>query len=86
MGGVLGGNANSFQGYEIFAWIGKGASTNERKFALQYAQVICRFRCSSVVYLSPSQDYLTRYNRPPYLPITRVMELGESDAFLAALK
>jgi gelsolin len=45
-------------GSQIFAWIGKGASKEEKKNALGYAQ-----------------DYLTRYNRPPFLPICRIFEV-----------
>jgi gelsolin len=55
-------------GFEIFVWIGKGASANEKKAALPHAQ-----------------SYLTKYNRPAYLPITRVIEAGENESFLAAL-
>lgn len=55
-------------GYEIFAWIGKGASKQESTKALSYAQ-----------------DYLTKAGRPAFLPVTRVLEGGENESFVAAL-
>jgi gelsolin len=51
-------------GHEVFVWMGLGATEQERKKGLGYAQ-----------------DYLTKFNRPAYLPITRVMEGGETGAF-----
>jgi len=33
-----------------------------------------------------AQDYLTKFNRPSYLPITRVQEAGESESFKTALQ
>jgi len=56
-------------GHEVFAWIGKGASKEEKKNALGYAQT-----------------YLTQYQRPSFIPITRVQEAGESADFLQALQ
>jgi len=56
-------------GAEVFAWIGKGASVQEKAKALSYAQ-----------------DYLTKYNRPPHLPICRILEGGENEVFEVALK
>jgi len=53
-------------GAEVFAWIGKGASTDEKAKALGFAQ-----------------DYLTKYNRPAYTPICRVLEGGENPTFNA---
>jgi len=53
-------------GNEVYAWIGKGASKEEKKQALGFAQ-----------------DYLTKYNRPAYLPISRVLEGGENETFEA---
>jgi gelsolin len=55
-------------GYEVFAWIGKGASINEKRSALPKAQ-----------------EYLAKYNRPAYLPISRISEGAEGEAFCAAL-
>jgi len=55
-------------GAEVFAWIGKGASTNEKAKALSFAQ-----------------DYLTKYNRPAYTPISRILEGGENEVFHACL-
>jgi hypothetical protein len=55
-------------GFEVIAWIGKGASVNEKKSALPKAQ-----------------EYLSKYNRPAYLPISRVGEGAEGQAFVAAL-
>jgi len=55
-------------GAEVIAWIGKGASPDEKKKALGFAQ-----------------DYLTKYNRPAYLPISRILEGGENEVFNAAL-
>jgi gelsolin len=51
-------------GVEVFAWVGKGASKDEKKFALQYAQ-----------------DYITKNNRPAWLPITRILDGGENEIF-----
>jgi gelsolin len=56
-------------GAEVFAWIGKGASVQEKAKALSFAQ-----------------DYLTKYNRPAYLPISRVLEGGENEVFEAVLR
>jgi len=53
-------------GSEVYAWIGKGASKEEKKQALGFAQ-----------------DYLKKFNRPSYLPISRVLEGGENEAFEA---
>jgi len=55
-------------GAEVFAWIGKGASAQEKAKALGFAQ-----------------DYLTKYNRPAYLPISRIIEGGENEVFNTAL-
>jgi len=55
-------------GAEVFAWIGKGASHDEKAKALSYAQ-----------------DYLTNFNRPAYLPISRILEGSENSMFFAAL-
>jgi gelsolin len=54
-------------GQEVFAWIGKGASVSERKYAMQYAQ-----------------EYLKKFNRPAYIPISRVLEGGENEVFEAS--
>jgi len=51
-------------GAEVFAWIGKKSSNDEKKKALSFAQ-----------------DYLTKYNRPIWLPICRVLEGGENETF-----
>eukprot|EP01103_Thecamoeba_quadrilineata_P013385 TRINITY_DN3706_c0_g1_i1.p1 TRINITY_DN3706_c0_g1~~TRINITY_DN3706_c0_g1_i1.p1 ORF type:complete len:421 (-),score=105.13 TRINITY_DN3706_c0_g1_i1:21-1283(-) len=56
-------------GFEVIAWIGRGASLNEKKNALPKAQ-----------------EYLLKYNRPAYLPISRVSEGAEGEAFTAALE
>lgn len=56
-------------GHEVFVWVGKGASKEEKKQALGYGQ-----------------SYLTQYNRPAYLPVTRVQEAGESADFTQALQ
>jgi len=51
-------------GAEVFAWIGKGASVQEKKKAMSFAQ-----------------DYLVKYNRPLWLPISRILEGGENEIF-----
>jgi gelsolin len=51
-------------GAEVFAWIGRGASVDEKKKAMQYAQ-----------------QYLTKFNRPLYLSIARILEGGENEVF-----
>jgi len=55
-------------GAEVFAWIGKGASVQEKSKALSFAQ-----------------DYLTKYKRPAYLPISRILEGGENEVFTSSL-
>eukprot|EP01114_Cavostelium_apophysatum_P007459 TRINITY_DN19562_c0_g1_i1.p1 TRINITY_DN19562_c0_g1~~TRINITY_DN19562_c0_g1_i1.p1 ORF type:complete len:369 (-),score=119.52 TRINITY_DN19562_c0_g1_i1:73-1179(-) len=55
-------------GAEVFAWIGKGASVQEKAKALSFAQ-----------------DYLKKFNRPSYLPISRILEGGENQVFHSAL-
>jgi gelsolin len=55
-------------GAHVFAWIGNGASKDERRNALGYAQ-----------------SYLTKYNRPEFMPISRIFEDGENEVFNAAL-
>jgi gelsolin len=52
-------------GSQVFVWIGKLASTAERKGGMQYAQ-----------------KYLVDFNRPNYLPISRVIDGGENDGML----
>jgi len=54
-------------GAEVFAWIGKGASVEEKKKAMSFAQ-----------------QYLTKYNRPLFISIARVLEGGENEVFEAA--
>jgi len=51
-------------GSEIFAWVGKGASKDEKRGAMQYAQ-----------------EYLKEHKRPPMLPITKLLEGANADAF-----
>ncbi|KAJ3049226.1 hypothetical protein HK102_012541 [Quaeritorhiza haematococci] len=51
-------------GNELFVWVGKGASAEERRRAMQYAM-----------------EYINKENKPLALPITRVLEKGESLAF-----
>jgi len=51
-------------GAEVFSWIGRGASVDERKLAMKYAQ-----------------DYLTKFNRPLWMPIARILEGGENEVF-----
>ncbi|KAI3636638.1 hypothetical protein MIR68_005327 [Amoeboaphelidium protococcarum] len=53
---------------EVFAWVGKKTTPQEKRLALQYAQ-----------------DYLVKYNRPAYTPISRVLEGGENEVFLKSL-
>jgi len=54
-------------GAEVFAWIGRKASVQEKKKAMSFAQ-----------------DYLTKFNRPLFLPIARILEGGENEVFEAA--
>jgi len=54
-------------GAEVFAWIGKGASVQEKKKAMSFVQ-----------------EYLTKFKRPMFLPIARVLEGGENEVFEAA--
>jgi len=51
-------------GIEIFVWVGKGASKEERSKGLAYAT-----------------DYLFKNNRPKTMPISRIIEGSENDAF-----
>jgi len=55
-------------GAEVFAWIGKGASANEKAKALSFAQ-----------------DYLKKFDRPAYLPISRIIEGSENAVFHSSL-
>jgi len=54
-------------GSEVFAWIGKGASPDEKRKALGFAQ-----------------DYLQKYNRPSFIPISKILEGGENPVFEGA--
>jgi gelsolin len=54
-------------GAEVFAWIGTGASVDEKKKAMSFAQ-----------------DYLTKYKRPLYTPISRILQGGENEVFYAS--
>lgn len=51
-------------GAEVYAWVGKKASNEEKKKALATAQ-----------------DYLAKYNRPVWLPISRILSGGEHEMF-----
>jgi len=51
-------------GAEVFAWIGKGSSTDEKKKAMHFAQ-----------------DYLQKFNRPLFTPISRILEGSENNVF-----
>jgi len=51
-------------GAHVYAWIGKGASVDEKGKSMKYAQ-----------------EYLTKYNRPVYLPISRILEGAENKLF-----
>jgi len=51
-------------GSEVYVWIGKGASGDEKKNAMGYAQ-----------------QYLTNFNRPPYISITRILDGGENEVW-----
>jgi len=51
-------------GNEIFAWIGKGASANEKREAMQRAQ-----------------DYLKKSGKNANLPVTKILEGADSNAF-----
>lgn len=53
-------------GSDVYAWVGKGASKDEKKQALGQAQ-----------------NYLTKYKRPAWLPIVRVLEGMEAETFNA---
>jgi len=55
-------------GFEVMAWIGRGASITEKRNALPKAQ-----------------EYLSKFNRPAYLPISRINEGAETESFVAAL-
>eukprot|EP00296_Roombia_truncata_P007845 JP446301.1.p1 GENE.JP446301.1~~JP446301.1.p1 ORF type:complete len:370 (-),score=176.59 JP446301.1:122-1231(-) len=56
-------------GVEIYAWVGKGASKEEKRMAIIRAQ-----------------DYMTTNNLPKFLPITRLVEGGESNTFNQAFQ
>jgi gelsolin len=51
-------------GFEVYTWIGKAATTGEKRLALSYAQ-----------------QYLKDHNKPANVPICKVLEGGENDAF-----
>jgi len=54
-------------GYEVFVWVGKKASKEEKSKGLAFAT-----------------DYIFKNDRPKTLPISRVLEGGENEAFIAA--
>ena len=51
-------------GNEVFAWIGKGASAQEKREAMQRAQ-----------------DYLKQTGRNTSLPVTKILEGSDNNAF-----
>jgi len=51
-------------GCEVFVWIGKGASDQEKKQAMEFAAT-----------------YLKKYSRPAYLPITKLLDGMDNNAF-----
>jgi len=51
-------------GAEVFAWIGKGSSVDEKKKAMHFAQ-----------------EYLQKFNRPLFTPISRILEGAENNVF-----
>jgi len=51
-------------GAEVYAWIGKGASDDEKKKAMHFAQ-----------------EYLKKYDRPAFLPVTRILEGMDNKSF-----
>jgi len=53
-------------GFEIFCWIGKQSSAQEKTKAMSYAS-----------------SYLQQSNKPPFLPVTRILEGGENPTFSA---
>lgn len=55
-------------GLEVYVWIGKAATAQEKAKGLQYAQ-----------------EYLGKFGRPAWLPISKVVEGGESEVFLKSL-
>jgi len=55
-------------GAEVLVWIGKGASKEEKRNAMQFAQ-----------------DYLKKYNRPLFLPVTRLVQGGENELWIQEL-
>jgi len=56
-------------GAEVFAWIGKHATPEEKRKSLAFAQ-----------------DYLTKFNRPMWTPICRILEGGENETFENAFR
>lgn len=54
-------------GVEIYVWIGKNASKDEKDHAMAHAQ-----------------EYAKRFNRPDYLPITRILSSAENHSFKSA--
>ena len=55
-------------GAQVFVWVGKGATAEEKRMGLQYAQ-----------------SYLGAHSRPAWLPISRIVEGGESETFIQSL-
>jgi len=51
-------------GSEVFAWVGRKSSKDEKAKALDFAN-----------------QYLKDYKRPPFLPISRILEGGENEVF-----
>src|SRR3990167_10702993 len=67
-------------GAEVFVWIGKRASRDEKKFVRLIPPIVTRL-CTNTIFLQGMQyaeRYLKDNGRPPYTPISRVIEGGEN--------
>jgi hypothetical protein len=71
----------------LYVWVGKGASAEERKQVCAALQTCpCAFQhCIALQAMQRATDYLASSERPVATPVVRVVEGGESDAFLKAL-
>jgi gelsolin len=74
-------------GVAVYVWIGKGASPQEKaryNAATQPHTPCTLLTCGRNRGMGYAQDYVKKYNRPDYLPISRVYQGGENEVFEAS--
>jgi gelsolin len=76
-------------GVAVYVWIGKGASPQEKARYNAVTQPHTPAHCTLLTCgrnrgMGYAQDYVKKYNRPDYLPISRVYQGGENEVFEAS--